>query len=465
MKITIQLVARCICLIFLAQNALAQKVLANKQRLQISEHTLSCYQPGADRFLVFDDSLHYWSYSPKKGYWQQQDFRPTVGMPWAAFKENHVVHATDAKHIYFIDKGCGVVYLLQDDSLVRVDYSYPHKNQFGAAIFTYNSKVHFFGGYGLFRTKNLVTVYDPGAREWFEITNLNYEIRPKGRQGTLHQLVGNQLYIWGGYARLSGEDVAQADLWVFDLTNQRWRQEGELNPNLLHLAEHLNMHGKLPTTWFPSRELLVHTSLKDNKIYTYANPRFLTYQSIEPNSKETHFLVLHKATNSKQVSAVVLDQPKLTLGIEPGQQYFYKRVSVFKNISTDIYLWFSLILNLVLLLLLFYIRRIHKTDWFKRRNPELKRSEFSNLEWECLQLIAKHESIELSALNDLFDEEALSYETLKKRRESFIKALRTKIALLTALNVDDILPETKHPKDKRMKVINWSKHLNIKDDK
>jgi hypothetical protein len=33
--------------------------------------------------------------------------------------------------------------------------------------------------------------------------------------------------------------------------------------------------------------------------------------------------------------------------------------------------------------------------------------------------------------------------------------------LLTALDVDDILFETKHPVDKRMKVINWSNQLEI----
>jgi hypothetical protein len=82
-----------------------------------------------------------------------------------------------------------------------------------------------------------------------------------------------------------------------------------------------------------------------------------------------------------------------------------------------------------------------------------------------LVLIEKHQSIELSALNDLFDEEELSYETLKKRRESFIKALRTKIALLTAVDVDQILYETKHPKDKRMKVINWGSHIEIDAEK
>jgi hypothetical protein len=172
-------------------------------------------------------------------------------------------------------------------------------------------------------------------------------------------------------------------------------------------------------------------------------------------------MVLRRNTNAPNSTAHVLSKKALLAGTTGQEQFFYKKLSIFKQIPADTYLWFSLLLNLVLFLLLFYIRRVHKTDWYKRRNAVLKSSDFSDLEWRCITLIHQHGSIELSALNDLFDEEQLSFETLKKRRESFIKALRTKIALLTALDVDDILFETKHPVDKRMKVINWSDQLEI----
>jgi hypothetical protein len=84
------------------------------------------------------------------------------------------------------------------------------------------------------------------------------------------------------------------------------------------------------------------------------------------------------------------------------------------------------------------------------------------MEWVVLQLIQEKEELELSALNDFFDEPGLSHETLKKRRESFVKALRIKLALLTRRDVETLLPESKHSLDKRMKIISWNKDMEIK---
>jgi hypothetical protein len=93
----------------------------------------------------------------------------------------------------------------------------------------------------------------------------------------------------------------------------------------------------------------------------------------------------------------------------------------------------------------------------------LQRQDFSELEWLILQLIREKQDLELSALNDFFDEHGLSHETLKKRRESFMRSLRIKLALLTRRDVDTLLPESKHPLDKRMKMISWNKELEINE--
>ena len=63
-----------------------------------------------------------------------------------------------------------------------------------------------------------------------------------------------------------------------------------------------------------------------------------------------------------------------------------------------------------------------------------------------------------------FDEPGLSYETLKKRRESFVRALRIKLALLTRRDVEQLLQESKHPLDKRMKIIRWDNDLEINEE-
>jgi len=465
MKIFKNLVALYLFIILTTPSLQAQKAEQASRRIVISEQVLSCYNPDNQSYYIFDDSISYWRYSIRQKEWVKRPMVIDSSLPWSNFKEQYTVAAIDASCIYFIEKGCGIVYQLFNDTLKRIDHSYAHKNQYGAAVFTYKHKVHFFGGYGYFRTKNLITYFEPRALEWFEVVNRNYEVRPGTRQGPQHQILNNKVYIWGGAGRRGYKDELLLDIWSFDMRKQLWKNEGEVNPWYKELAASINPLGVLPSCWFASREFLVHTDIKKNKIFCFQNPNFQTYREILPNRDESQFLVIRKGTNDKKCFAMVLNLKELTSGQEPQTQYFYKKVSMLKMVTADTYLWISLTLNLILFLLLFYIRRVHKTNWFKRRNAILHPEDFSEIEWQCLLLIEKHQSIELSALNELFDEEELSYETLKKRRESFIKALRTKIALLTAIDVDQILYETKHPKDKRMKVINWGSQIAIDDTK
>lgn len=465
MKIFKNLVALYLLLVYTPFTLQAQKALRGKKRVIVSQQVLSCYNPSNQSYYLFDDSTFYWRYSLRQKTWIKHPLVVQSELTWADLKEKYLVQAEDAEHVFMIEKGCGIVYQLSNDTLKRIDHSYAHKNQFGAAVFTYKNKVHFFGGYGYFRTKNLITYFEKGALEWFEVVNRNYNVRPDSRQAAQHQIIGNKLYVWGGYGRRGYKDEPVLDIWSFNFKTQLWNNEGALNPFYEELSSSINSLGLLPTTWFSSKEFLVHTDVIKNKIYYFQSPNFLTYREILPNFNETQFLVVKKGTNDTQCYATVLDQRQLSLGLNPQEQYFYKKVSLLKMVAADTYLWISLTINLILFILLFYIRRVHKTDWFKRRNAILHPEDFSDLEWQCLVLIEKHQSIELSALNDLFDEEELSYETLKKRRESFIKALRTKIALLTAVDVDQILYETKHPKDKRMKVINWGSHIEIEKHK
>ena len=443
----------------------AQEQIQKQKSIRVSDHVLTCYNPGNRSFYLFDDSTSYWRYSIGQKRWFKQALVVESELTWAKIKSNYRAHATDAQHVYLIERGCGIVYQLYKDTLRRIDNSYAHKNQYYAAVFTYNGKVHFFGGYGYFRTKNLVTYYDPLVREWYERINKNFDVRPGSREGAQHQKIGSKLYIWGGYGRRGYRTEALLDLWLFDLKKQTWEQLGNINPFYKLFFAQTNTLNILPYTWFTRAEDLVHTSLEKNKIFTYHNPNFQNIIEIYASTNQQQFLVLKRGSNESNFTAAIQTLEQLTNGQEPREQYFYKKVSAFIEVPTKTYLWISLIINLVLFLLLFYIRRVHKTNWFRRRNAILLKDDFSEIEWKCLLLIEKHQSIELSALNDLFDEEELSYETLKKRRESFIKALRTKIALLTAVDVDQILHESKHPKDKRMKVINWGAQIELDDTK
>jgi hypothetical protein len=144
-----------------------------------------------------------------------------------------------------------------------------------------------------------------------------------------------------------------------------------------------------------------------------------------------------------------------------GEYAIYQKPSVFSLFPKEDYLWISLILNFFLFTLLFYIRRMHKVRFLQRAQKKLRKSDFSTTEWEVLSLIRNQGEMELSALNACFNEDGLSHETLKKRRESFVKNIRIKIALITRKPIDEILVESKHNVDKRMKIIHWNDDIDL----
>ena len=104
---------------------------------------------------------------------------------------------------------------------------------------------------------------------------------------------------------------------------------------------------------------------------------------------------------------------------------------------------------------------MHKLKFLQRAQKKLRRADFTTSEWDLMCLIHRYGEMDLSALNEYFNEEGLSYETLKKRRESFVKSIRIKIAMITRIPMEEILVETKNNSDKRMKIIHWNDDIEL----
>ncbi|MFM8596813.1 MAG: hypothetical protein ACKOBN_06950, partial [Flavobacteriales bacterium] len=348
MKISRNLVALYLLLVFATFSLHAQKVLPGKKSVNVSEQVLSCYNASNQSYYLFDDSTYYWRYSLRQKAWFKHPLVVQSELTWKQLKNEYLFAAEDAKYLLMIEKGCGIVYQLANDTLKRIDHSYAHKNQFGAAVFNYKNKVHFFGGYGFFRTKNLITYFEKGALEWFEVLNKKYDIMPSTRQDAQHQVIGNKLYIWGGNGRRGYKDEIVLDIWSFDFKTQLWKLEGGINPWYTDIAKSINAWGHLPTTWFTNKEYLIHTNIVKNKIIYYQSPNFLTYREILPNFDQTQFLVIKKGTNDTKCVATILNLKQLTNGQQEQEQFFFKRISLLKLVNAETYLWISLTFNLIL---------------------------------------------------------------------------------------------------------------------
>ena len=432
-----------------------------QQTIKVSEQAKMTFNRYDQTFLLIDDSLGYYTYSLAKKVWERHPMQVAdLTMDFNTFLGRFYPLAVNNNQYYFVLDGCGLVYELRNGKLYRIDQSYDQKNQYAAAMYEYQHRVYMFGGYGLFRVKNTHSYYEPTNKEWFEVERRSKEI-PSDRTSAFRIKQNNELFLLGGLVQHYNKTYKLNDIWNFNLKTRRWQQVGELSPML---NRQLQLRGSIPNkdySIFTFNGKLNILYPGKNKFETYTSPFYLNINRMVPSADQKYILVARHNSNSPQTLYVSVKPKKQVLFGLPKANYLYKPISVFKKVPFVNYLWMSMILNIILFALLFYIRRLTKTAWYKPKNPVLHQTEFSDLEWEILLLIRKQGELELSALNTYFDNEGLSYETLKKRRESFLKALRIKLALITRRNVEDLLSESKHPLDKRMKIIKWNDELTI----
>lgn len=438
-------------------------VLHGQKELKVSRQAQMVYSKYDQCFMVLDDSTHYYTVNPKNGVWRMHSIHMELApdMDLSTFKQRFFPLAIGKKHYLFVLDGCGMVYELKNDTLRRIDKSYDQKNQFGSALYAYNGKPHMFGGYGLFAIKNTHTFFDFVSKEWYEVGDKGTKAYPEPRNAPYYIQSSKDLFILGGVKKYMTFNKILQDIWRYDHQSKNWEQLGELNPDFIHRTK---VHGFVQNKdyrIFHSYNQITVVDVYANKYYSYLSTKYMSLARLIPDQKLKWILeVRHNSNHTDVYYLKVNELQKLLLG-QPREYYLYKPISWFKKISLETYLWLSALLNIALFFILFYSHRITKTSWYRPKQPVLYRKDFTDVEWDALILIKKHDELELSALNFLFDEPGLSYETLKKRRESFVRALRIKLALLTRRDVEQLLQESKHPLDKRMKIIRWSKDLKI----
>lgn len=435
-----------------------------QQTIKVSDKAQMVYSKYDNSYLVLDDSTHYYTYSLRQGVWKKHNLHIVLDslFTFEQFKGRFYPIAVAKNRYLFVIDGCGMVFALKNDTIRRIDHSYGQKNQFNAALYEHKGQVFMFGGYGLFEVKNTHTFFDNVSKEWFQVFRNTKEC-PSGRSSVYFIKDPSALFVLGGVEQRFSEYKICNDIWRFDLRLKKWQLLGELNADFVKRTEIRGFVQNKDYRLFNANNKLTLVDIANNKYYSYTSNRYFTYCRLLPDERMQRVLLgTHPSISSDLITLKVQDLGALLQG-SPQEYFLYKPISIFKQVSFDTYLWISILLNLIFFFLLFYLRRITKTSWYRPKNVSLKRADFSEMEWVVLQLIRDKEELELSALNDFFDEPGLSHETLKKRRESFVKALRIKLALLTRRDVETLLPESKHSLDKRMKIISWNKDMEIKD--
>ena len=358
---------------------------------------------------------------------------------------------------YFVYRGCGVVYKLVDGEFVRNDHSFEHKNQMGAALFSKGDTLFMFGGYGLFTTKNFISYYTPFMKEWLELRHKNKKNEiPVPLCGSLAQIHKNDVFIFSGLSDIdnpSGYMDRRNDVWKFNLLNRKWNFLGKLNFDAFKLpillpSNRFYLDG-IKILMFNLNKNTVHQintiPLHSSQLISYNNNNRLLLIAARFENKPSYFMRLIQL-NSKNVSyvgSVYVKQPKQ---VESKLSWIY-----FSLIA------FLVFISMIIIFKRFKKKRLHKIvirDGQIIINNKPVASLFNTWELNILHcLIAKADWVELQTILELVSTDDVSFEALKKRRETAIDRLKDIISEQTGLVKDDVFETKRDENDRRVKLI------------
>jgi cbb3-type cytochrome oxidase subunit 3 len=338
--------------------------------------------------------------------------------------------------IYFVDRGCGYVLKLQNDSIVRIDNSFHHQNQFGGAYFLHKGEPYIYGGYGLFSIKNFITHFDPKLKEWY-LDNQSKKVDPactfpyyKEKDNLFILVYFNQFF----------DKINFKKLWRYNLTNESWIFEGQINyfDSIKVSPNNLINNMLIFSTFF------LELDFTNNCINRFKQNPSNSLLSLYKFKK--YYIKMQHQTIIDVHSSLMLIYDESAF----KREFLIDQNALFVKENDSFYVKFFALIAIFLFGIIFVI------FWILRKRKKLSHNytmSQSSIELLDLWVFKHHGIMELSDLNDLVNPEHLSIETMKKRREALLKTFVFDMAKIYRLSPKNVYTETFNPMDKRMKLL------------
>lgn len=373
---------------------------------------------------------------------------------------------TIKKRNYFVHKGCGVVLEFRNDSIVRIDKSLLHNNQFDAATFIYKDEIYFFGGYGLFTTKNILTKFDFNLKEWILVDLSNENNSPYLTDAYSIKLNDN-FYVFGGYKSVNSQIIDNEEyVYRLDLKNYSWKKT---KTNFFIENKNVELNEK---NRFYYKDNIIINKLNELLCVDFNNNKILRYKNSLPYPIEHYSLVVNDELFA------ILDSNN---HIKPGY-YILKSFSIKDILKNPIseepfyyeerpyYLYGIAGIFILLFLWFLYRKREFISYYFNPTIPfqywqetELlyfKGKKVKHLSEDDIKILNKmalhpNQFISLNEFNEMFtiDYENENYSAIVKRREKKLDTFLQLLGNVSSYDFQDLLHERKNEIDKRIKEV------------
>ena len=402
--------------------------------------------------------------------------KPFESSEWETtkYKFNQLPVSTDFPYNYFhikdknylVHKGCGEVYEFRNDSIVRIDNSFQHKNQFNSCPFIYKDELYYFSGYGLFTFKNILTKFDFKTKEWEIIKYNNYKSVPEPRDHAISFIKEDNFYIMSGFTenyetdQVTGAGKQLYDVWKLNLKTKVWEYLGDLKDKTIvsTLVDNNNSYQN-KNNFYYDNNYVFQIDFENNIVNYYKQEsKFFLSRFEKYNTFNNEIIYALKSTDESVRDTKII--------VEPFKNYSGKIYKSEELISIYNTFYISSAISILLLLTsIFYFKKKTKTtddkncivlkdNIFSHKNKPL--NNLSLDETELLSFFFKNYNnpLQMNEVVDFFSKkETTNYNTLTKKKDTVLNNLKQKLAFVLDINEDDLFIYQKNNEDKRIKEI------------
>ncbi len=410
--------------------------LAQSYHLKIIDPVI-CFDYNQNMLIVIEDSTYQIQISLTSKKAIKKPLKWDGQVSFNELRTQYVPLSEQGSPMYFVDHGCGWVLELRNDSIVRIDQSFHHQNQYGGAFFMYEGEPHIFGGYGLFSYKNLITRFDLISGQWYLAENQSKLNMVTMEPFTISKKGFNVLM-----TKNKDKTNHYTEVWNYSFKTKKWNYIGSANKvSGLNFVTDVKRWNNL----FYSRNNVFEVDFEKQQVAKYVVFPTNTLLGIK---KFKNYFVLYKQLiqhfpENRSCILEIVQSDKMK------DKYFKKKYSFNIHKSNTGASMVSILLGLIGIIVMVTL------ILFKFRKRTKKTRDLSGSVQELLNYWISKEryQIELSEVNDFVNMDQPSIDTLKKRRESLLKQFVEELAIKYGLSRKDIYLNDNHPSDRRMKVL------------
>jgi len=349
---------------------------------------------------------------------------------------------------YFLTTEGGMVSVLKNDTIKRIDRSFNHLMQHGAKVFSYKTKIYKYGGYGFWSDRNFFTYFDNKTKEWEVVDPINSESIPEGSSGGFHILSGDDIFIFNGFKinpYRRKEKIINNEVWKFNLKDHQWKFLGKTP--LIKPSPYTKYNNSILIKGLGN---ITKIDVIHNKITLYEHGLF-----------SSRFVDMYPAyfVNNK-VYCFINERGKLYLHAIDEKSFFGKNISekaFYKN-----YTWWikvAMIYILIPLLIFFIIWKSLKV-YKKRKKIVLldnglrsknKFTEFDPEAMEIIKLLLSKDEIYSNQILNIVEKEQYSPAHNERIKVQKLNEINFKVKTLLGVN-EDIISSNKSKIDKRIRI-------------